>query len=153
VGRPLGRLLYTLPRQLGAIYSVAFAPDGQTLATSGVGQSIWLWHAETGAARGSLSDRFFGGTCLAWLPDGRSLVSGMFDGSLVMWDVPARRPRGAYHSQGNPVFSLALSPSGYLLACGRQQPEVRLWQVEVQQSQGMPSVATPHVTSMPTVRH
>ena len=68
--------------------SVAFSPDGQTLASAG-GYGIHLWDAGTGNLLRTLT-RYAGyggsGGFIAFSPDGQTLAT-VYDGSGLLWDV------------------------------------------------------------------
>src|SRR5262249_62047261 len=86
-----------------AVWSVAFSPDGKTLAVGTQFNTIHLWEVATGRER----RRFAGdrGTikALAFTPDGRLLASG-HDRTALVWDVTALLREGKL-----PAF--ALSPT------------------------------------------
>jgi WD40 repeat protein len=70
--------------------TVAWSPDGKTLATGGMDQTIRLWDARTGAGTllGRLEAIVFE---VAYSPDGR-YVAGWGDGFTTwLWEVPSRR--------------------------------------------------------------
>jgi WD40 repeat protein len=73
--------------------SVAFAPDGRTLASSSFGDRgvITLWDAATGKLQGSLlGHRKNYVRAVEFAPDGR-LISGGGDSAVRVWDVAACR--------------------------------------------------------------
>ena len=71
------------------VRSVAYSPDGGTLASGGVDGLVRLWEAETGELKAVLKGHTGSIEALAYSPDGRYLVSGAYDGSLLLWN--ARR--------------------------------------------------------------
>jgi sugar lactone lactonase YvrE len=65
--------------------SLAFSPDGKTLASGG-GGSIQLWEIATRREACHFQTRETGLICLAFSPDGRLLASGGMDVTVLLWD-------------------------------------------------------------------
>src|SRR5262245_505236 len=94
----IARIGTTRLRHGNGIWSVAFSPDGRTIASGAVSGdgSVCLWDAATGKRRGRLQlDVHTGGViALAFSPDGRTLVAAFYNPNLVsFWDVPTGRLR------------------------------------------------------------
>ena len=86
----LKRLRYgALPplRHESAVYSVAFSPDGQYLATATQDGVVRLWQAKTGQELRKWQAHENNATSVAFSPDGRYLASGGWDGKVKVWDV------------------------------------------------------------------
>ncbi len=117
----------------GQINSVAFAPDGRTLATGMGDGSVVLWDPATGQKRSSLQGHDSGVTAVAYSPDGTRLAtSGGQDGTVKVWDVAAGKALVSLKVPTGPVVSsvnLAFSPDGATLAAGYGDAAVRLWDV------------------------
>jgi len=109
----------------GWVHSVAFSPDGQTLATAGADRTVRLWEVRTGEAMGVLEGHRQRVRSLAFSPNGKSLASGSgafqdetFAGDVRLWDARTRELKQTWLLTSNDVNALAFSPDGKLLASG-----------------------------------
>ncbi|MCA2225868.1 WD40 repeat domain-containing protein [Nonomuraea aurantiaca] len=71
--------------------SVAFSPDGKTLASGSFDKTIVLTDVATTRPLDTLTGHSGQIAALAFSPDGRSLVSGSYDGTARLWDIATRR--------------------------------------------------------------
>ncbi|GAB2855174.1 hypothetical protein GCM10022221_63370 [Actinocorallia aurea] len=113
------------------VNSVAFSPDGKTLATSNSNHTVRLWNVASRTPIGRLltghTDRV---TSVAFSPDGRTLATGSWDDTVRLWNVATRTPIGEpLTGHTDDVFSVAFSPDGRTLASGSDDETVRLWSV------------------------
>jgi WD40 repeat protein len=123
VNQPLDHLLAVSSQ----VDSVAFSPDGRTLAVGDESNDVGLWSVVTGRriaafAEGSPADS------VAFSPDGRTLAVGDENGNVGLFNVVTGR-RIAALAEGNYVASVAFSPDGRTLAVGDDNGEVGLWNV------------------------
>ncbi|MFG3247851.1 hypothetical protein [Streptomyces sp. NPDC048187] len=115
--------------------TLAFSPDGRTLATAYDDRTVQLWNTDDPSRPRRLGRPLAGHTgyvnTLAFSPDGRTLASGSADDTVRLWDVtdPAHATRLGAPLTGHlgPVNVLAYSPDGHTLASGSDDGTVRLW--------------------------
>ena len=107
--------------------SVAFSPDGATLAVGRLDGTIRLWDPATGQTNSELTANgrvltvtFLGDTVLA---------SGGSDGVIRLWDPVTGRLRGTMEGHDGPVLTLSHAEGGRTLASGGADATVRLWDV------------------------
>jgi WD40 repeat protein len=145
----------SLVGHLDEVRSVAFSPDGQTLASGSWDATVLLWDVTSGE---SISEPLEGHmdvvNSVAFSPDGQTLASGSWDeagNTVLLWDLttePPERTSLSGHPDGvytNAVFDVAFSPDGTLLAVGRQEKTILLWDVASRQPSNMFSVHTGRV--------
>jgi WD40 repeat protein len=125
------------------VSSVAFSPDGKTLASSARDGAIILWDAASRQPIGQpLSGHSGVANSVAFSPDGKTLASGNTDGAIILWDVASRQPIGQpLTGHSGVVHSVAFSPDGKTLASGSHDRTIILWDVSTALKPGLPAPA------------
>jgi WD40 repeat protein len=125
--------------QSAPVNSVAFSPDGKTLASASDDYTVRLWDLTTRQLLGQPL-RGHGGkvNSVAFSPDGKTLASASNDYTVRLWDVATRQPLRELLGHSDIVNSVAFSPDGKTLASTGWDRTVRLWDVATRQSLGKP---------------
>ena len=115
------------------VESIAFSPDGRTLAVSSYGEIVF-WDAETGQHKTTLTGEGFFDRLL-FSPDGRTLAArnynsqdefGIYLLNIDTTDIRKSTFRSIVTGHNRETTSIAFSPNGQTLASGHEHT-VRLW--------------------------
>lgn len=127
-------LQHRLTVNTDGVTSVAFSPDGHTLAATGgaddVG-AVWLWDTATGKLRTTINGHTDTVVSVAFSPDGHTLASSGDDGSVLLWDVATGKLRTTLNRHSDILTwytkSVAFSPDGHTLTGAGEDGRLRLW--------------------------
>lgn len=113
--------------------SLAFSPDGKTLAAGTHDGKIRLWNSQTGVSKETLTGQHTGWVDrLFFTPDGETLISAdgnwKGDRTIQLWDTKTWRHR-AKLPQKIVNSAITLSPDGNVLAINHSK-EIGLWDVK-----------------------
>ena len=113
--------------------TVAFSPDGRTVASGGI-ENIKLWDVATGKQRAVFPQP--GVTCLSFSPDGRTIAAGSWrhwESSPRLWDVSTGYGSSPLPGVITHVDSIAFSHDGKTVAAATHRGEVHFWDAATRQ--------------------
>jgi WD40 repeat protein len=137
-----GDLKLTLTGHTGAVKSVAFAPDGRTLATAGSDGTVRIHDAMTGKEHRTLVSGKGALEAVAFSPDGERIATAGQDAKVRLWQTDSgeklfemQGPRGwnlalAFSPDGRTLVSSAFDDVSYDRTGARVEGfPMRLWEV------------------------
>ncbi|MGH3814838.1 MAG: hypothetical protein ACRDUV_20730, partial [Pseudonocardiaceae bacterium] len=127
----------TLRSHTGAVYGVAFAPDGHTLATASSDRTIRLWDLSDQDRPRPLGPSLTGHTGaingVVFAPDGHTLATASDDQTARLWDISDRdrpRPLGPpLTGHTGSVIGVTFAADGHTLATASTDQNAGLWDV------------------------
>lgn len=116
-------------RNVGRVFSIAFAPDGKTLLAGAWDGSIRLWDVATGKELCQYVGHKGWVRSVAFSPDGKTFASGGKDKIIRIWETATGKELRRLEGHQNWIQHLAFSPNGKKLASRGTGQTIRLWDV------------------------
>jgi small GTP-binding protein len=120
-------LLRTLEGHQNWVWSVAFDPTGQTLASGSSDCEVKLWNPHSGELLRTFHGHSLWVNCVTFSPSGDTLASGSADGTIKLWEPGSGRLQRTLEGHRGHVLSIAFNAAGGTLASAGEDNTVRLW--------------------------
>jgi hypothetical protein len=125
-----GRPIHSFDGHRNRVWSVAFSPDGKTLASGSWDRTIKLWDVSGGRLIRSFEGHGHDVNSVAFSPDVKTLASGSYDNTVRIWDLSSGRPIRSFEGHSAGVRSVTFSPDGKTLASGSEDSTVKIWSTD-----------------------
>ncbi|CAE7163223.1 unnamed protein product, partial [Rhizoctonia solani] len=120
------------------VLSVAFSPDGKSVASGSWDQAVRMWNTHSSYPIGEpLTGRSWPVYSVSYSPLGNLIASGSTDRTIRLWDTNTGQQSGVPLKGDLPLYSVAFSPDARLIAsgcsgfsAGPTTDFVQLWDVE-----------------------
>lgn len=108
------------------VSSLAYSPDGASLAVVYGNRAVKLWDARSGKEGLTLSGHTNRVFKVAFSPTGKLLATASADGTAKMWDLSnGKETRSLSHD--NEVYDVVFNPDGKILATAGRDRRINLW--------------------------
>jgi WD40 repeat protein len=107
------------------VYSLAFSPDGKTLATADANGYVYLWNTASGRRTATLTGAQANALAVAFSPDGHTLATEG-PGHIYLWNAATHALTATLTHYGY-TTGMAFSPDGLTLAVAVDTGNAYLW--------------------------
>lgn len=123
-----GELLMTFEGHTAQIWSVAFSPDGRTLASSSRDRTIKLWDVRTGQCWQTLEGHTGDIWSVAFSPDGSRIATGGDDRAIGLWDTRTGQLQAIWQGHLGSVQSVVYNDA-QTIASGSEDETIKVWDI------------------------
>lgn len=122
-----GQLAQVYSGHRGPVRSLAWSPDGKSIASGSEDKTVQVWDPTTGQTLLTYSKHTAVVLAAEWSLDGKHLASGARDKTAQVWDASTGAQLVVYHGHTDDVHAVAWSPDGSRVASGSDDTTVQVW--------------------------
>lgn len=124
-----GTVYVTYKGHTGPVYTLAWTPRGNHIASGGGDKGVRIWNPTLPAGNDLQVFLRHSGSVnsIDWSPDGKRIASGGSDTEVLVWDASTGNNSIAYKRHTNNVRTIAWSPDGRFIASGGDDNTVQVW--------------------------
>src|SRR6266566_4774023 len=109
------------------VWSVAWSPDGKSIASAGGDKTVQVWNAAGGQHMYTYKGHTGNVYSVAWSPDGRLIASASSDGTVQIWFPANGNLLYTLRLYNTTMWSVAWSPDGKRIAAGSNNNTIQVW--------------------------
>jgi len=115
------------------IEAVAWSPNGQYVASTGIDQTVQVWRATTASHlltyTGHVVHSGLSSAVLSvdWSPDSKRIASAGYDTTVQIWESLSGTQIYTYRGHSGAVYAAIWSPDGAYIASGGDDTTVQVW--------------------------
>jgi RNA polymerase sigma factor (sigma-70 family) len=117
-------------RGISGVRSLAFSPDGESLATGDFSGFVRVRDARSGAERAAVKGNRFGVTVVAYSKDGKSIASGGLDRIVRIWDAKELKEQRTLIGHAEMINCVAYFRNGKTIVSGSKDKTAIIWNLE-----------------------
>lgn len=111
----------------GAIFSLAFTHNRQSIISASGDHKLKIWGGFTGQWKRTLNGHSDIVWSIAITPDSQMLVSGSADKTIGIWELESYKPPHFLQGHSGEVTAIAISPSGKFMISGSTDTTIKIW--------------------------
>jgi WD40 repeat protein len=116
-----GKRLQRIVNVGGKVFSLAFSPEGLSIAAGSRDRSVNVWEIASGKVERTFRNEEAIPSRVAFSPDGRIIAVAGSDGRVLVRNVRTGKTTQALRGMDNAIWGLAFGPEGKRIAvCGRE---------------------------------
>jgi WD40 repeat protein len=109
------------------VNTVAWSPDGKSIASGAADGTVRLWDVATGMQMYVYRGHQASVNSIVWSPDSQRIASGASDKTVQILDATSGNHVYTYHGHTDVVSSVSWSPDGKYIASGSWDKTVQVW--------------------------
>jgi WD40 repeat protein len=112
----------------GAVFGVAFSPDGQLLATASGDKTVKLWDTASRTEIRTYKGHTHSVERVVFSPDGRLLATASRDKTVRLWETATGQVVLTFKGHTDQVWGVAFSPDGKRVASTGYDNTLKIWE-------------------------
>ena len=126
----IGKEINHLHGHTGSVLTVAFSPNGNTIASGCSDDTVMLWDADTKQLKHTLIGHKSIVTSVIFSSDGKTLVSASYDATVRLWDVETGKLKTVSDKMPSSIVGIVFSPGDDIIAGWGGMQKIYLLDVE-----------------------